>query len=65
MNLAIHWIPNHADRVLSFIAIIIAAVAMYDVRHLFHTTEERARTAILRELNNYGASMAAFYKACQ
>jgi hypothetical protein len=60
-----YWILNHADRILSFIAIVIAVVAMLDVRHLFRTTEERARTAILRELNNYGASMSAFYRACQ
>jgi hypothetical protein len=62
---AFYWILNHADRILSFIAIVIAAIAILDVRHLFRTTQERARTAILRELNNYGASMSAFYRACQ
>lgn len=65
MTPACYWILNHADRILSFIAIVIAAIAILDVRHLFRTTEERARTAILRELNNYGASMSAFYRACQ
>ena len=60
-----YWILNHADRILSFIAIAIAAVAIFDVRHLFRTTQERARTAILQELNNYGVSMCAFYRACQ
>jgi hypothetical protein len=65
MGAAWYWIVLHVDRILSFIAIVIAAVAMYDVRHLFRTTEERARKAILRELNNYGASMSAFYRACQ
>src|ERR1022692_3507032 len=65
MTAACHWILNHADRISSFIAIVIAAIAILDVRNLFRTTEERARTAILRELNNYGASMSAFYRACQ
>jgi len=65
MTPACYWILNHADRILTFIAIVIAVIAIRDVRHLFRTTEERARTAILRELNNYGASMAAFYRACQ
>jgi hypothetical protein len=65
MTLACDWILNHADRILSLIAIVIAVIAIRDVRHLFRTTEERARTAILHELNNYGASMSAFYRACQ
>jgi hypothetical protein len=65
MTPACYWILNHADRILSFIAIVIAVIAIRDVRNLFRTTEERARTAILRELNNYGASMSAFYRACQ
>jgi hypothetical protein len=65
MTAAYYWILNHADRILSFIALVVATIAIVDVRHLFRTTEERARTAILRELNNYGASMCAFYRACQ
>jgi hypothetical protein len=65
MTLAWHWILNHADRILSLVAIVIAVIAIFDVRELFRTTEQRARTAILQELNNYGASMSAFYKACQ
>ncbi|HUJ30072.1 MAG TPA: hypothetical protein VLY23_02245 [Candidatus Acidoferrum sp.] len=62
---ALYWMLNHADRILALIAIVIALIAIRDVRHLFRTTEERARTAILRELNNYGASMSAFFRACQ
>lgn len=65
MTPVFYWILNHADRILSFIVIVIAAIAILDVRHLFRTTQERARTAILGELNNYGASMSAFYRACQ
>jgi hypothetical protein len=65
MTPAFYWILNHADRILSFIAIVIAVIATRDVRNLFRTTEKRARTAILRELNNCGASMSAFYRACQ
>jgi hypothetical protein len=65
MTLAWYWILNHADRIISLVAIVIAVIAIYDVRHLFRTTQERDRTAILRELNNYGASMSAFYRACQ
>ena len=34
MTPACYWILNHADRILSFIAIVIAVVAMLDVRHL-------------------------------
>jgi hypothetical protein len=60
-----YWILSYADRILALIAIVIAVIAITDVRHLFRTTEERARIAILRELNNYGASMSAFYRACE
>jgi len=60
----LYWIMNHLDRILACIAIVIATYAIMDVRHLFRTTQERARTAVLRELNNYGASMAAFFLAC-
>lgn len=65
MTSAWYWLLGYLDRILSFIAIVIAVIAIYDVRDLFRTTEERARTATLRELNNYGASMSAFYRACQ
>jgi hypothetical protein len=65
MTLPWYWILTHTDRILSLVAIVIAVIAIRDVRHLFRTTEERARTAILQELNNYGASMCAFYRACQ
>ena len=40
MTPAWYWILNHADRILSFIAIVIAVVAMLDVRHLFRTTRK-------------------------
>jgi hypothetical protein len=67
-----YWIVNHADRILSLIAIGIATVAMIDVRRLFKELEKRdkntlemARTAVLKELLSATASFATFSRAAQ
>jgi len=67
-----HWVLSNMDRVLAFIAIVIAVVAMVDVRRLFRelerrdeTTEDRVRKALLEELGIHVRSCAAFFRACQ
>lgn len=72
MTVAWYWIVNHADRILSLIAIVIATVAIIDVRHLFHmledrdrTTEQRVQEAVVRELMTHALSFAAFFRAAQ
>lgn len=67
-----YWIVVHADRILSCVAIVIATVAMIDVRRLFKelekrdkNTEERIRTAVLKELLSATASFATFSRAAQ
>jgi hypothetical protein len=72
MCTALNWIVNHLDRILAFIAIVIAAVAMIDVRRLFNElerrdkdTEKRVRHAVLTELLSHTASFAAFSRAAQ
>jgi hypothetical protein len=67
-----HWIVNHLDRILSLIAIVIAAIAIVDVRRLFNelekrdrNTEERVRQAFLRELLTHTSSFAAWSRAAQ
>jgi hypothetical protein len=67
-----YWIVNHLDRILAFIAIVIAAIAMIDVRRLFKELEKRdkdtentVRHAVLTELLSFTASFAAFSRAAQ
>jgi hypothetical protein len=63
-----HWTINNLDRCLSFIAIIIAVVAMVDVRHLFQKLEERDKnteTRVRQELLTHFASYATFSYAAQ
>lgn len=74
-----NWALHNPDRALALvgvliavIAVVIAVIAIADVRRLFRelehrdkTTQERTRTAILHELNNYGASITAFFRASQ
>ena len=72
MGPAWNLIVNNLDRILAFIAVVIAAVAMIDVRRLFKeletrdvNTEERARQAILSELLKFTGSFATFSRAAQ
>jgi hypothetical protein len=72
MCTVLNWIVNHLDRILAFIAIVIATIAMLDVRRLFNeleerdkNTEKRVREAVLRELLTHSSSFAAFSRAAQ
>ena len=72
MHIIIHWLVNNLDRVLALIAIVIAAIAMIDVRRLFHeleerdrNTEQKVRLAVLKELLTHCASIATFFRAAQ
>jgi hypothetical protein len=72
MCAALNWIMSHLDRILAFVAIVIAAVAMVDVRRLFKALEERDRNteknvrhAVLIELLTHTSSFAAFSRAAQ
>jgi len=63
---------EYFDRILAFIAIVIAAIAMIDVRRLFKEletrdrhTEARIHKAVLKELLTHAASFAAFFRAAQ
>ena len=67
-----HWLRENLDRVLAFIAIIIAVWAMIDVRRLFkelefrdRNTEVSIRRAVLGELLTHTASFATFFRAAQ
>ncbi len=66
------WIINNLDRVLSLIAVVIATVAMIDVRHLFQKletrdkdSEGRVRKAVLKEFLTFTASFATYSRAAQ
>jgi hypothetical protein len=72
MGAAWCWIVNNLDRILALIAIIIATVAIVDVRRLFkdleerdRNTEKKVRHAILMELLTHTSSFAAFSRAAQ
>jgi hypothetical protein len=67
-----HWILNNLDRILSLIAVVIATIAIIDVRHLFQRlekrdkdTEDRVRKAVLKELLTFTASFATYSRAAQ
>jgi hypothetical protein len=67
-----HFFAEYLDRILALIAIVIASIAMLDVRRLFEEleardrhTEERIHNAVLKELLTHAASFAAFYRAAQ
>jgi hypothetical protein len=63
-----HWVVNNLDRCLALIAIVIAAVAMLDVRRLFNELEDRDRnteTRLRKELLTHFASAATFSFASQ
>jgi hypothetical protein len=66
------WFVHNLDRILSFLAIVIATIAILDVRHLFQKlaardtqTENRVRQAVLKELLTHAASFATFSRAAQ
>ena len=73
------WIINNFDRFLALVAIllalvgiVVAAVAMWDVRRLFKelesrdkNAEQRVRQAVLKELLTVTASFATFSRAAQ
>src|SRR6266481_965909 len=73
------WIINNFDRFLALVAIllalfgiVIAAIAMWDVRRLFKelesrdkNTEHRVRQAVLKELLTATASFGTFSRAAQ
>jgi hypothetical protein len=64
----IYWTGEHLDRILAFIATIIAVVAMVDVRRLFKELEGRDKnteTRIRREMLTHFASQATFAYAAQ
>ena len=72
MSTAWYWIVNNLDRILALVAIVIAAVAMLDVRRLFkelekrdRNTEKRVRQGVLTELLTHTSSFAAFSRAAQ
>jgi hypothetical protein len=44
----IYWIGEHLDRILAFIAIVIAVIAMVDVRRLFKELERRDKNTETR-----------------
>ena len=74
-----NWIINNFDRFLALVAIllalvgiVIAAVAMWDVRRLFKelesrdkNTEHQVRQGVLKELLTATASFATFSRAAQ
>jgi hypothetical protein len=62
----------NVDRILALVAVVIAVIAMLDVRRLFKelerrdkTAEESVRKAILKELLTHVASFATFSRAAQ
>lgn len=64
----LYWIGEHLDRILAFIAVIIAVVAMIDVRKLFKELEARDQNTELRirqEMLTHFASRATFAYAAQ
>jgi superfamily I DNA/RNA helicase len=72
MHIILHWILNNLDRVLALIAIVVATIAIIDVRRLFQELEERdrntenkVRQAVLKELLTHCASIATFFRAAQ
>jgi len=67
-----HLFAEHLDRILAFVAIVIAAIAIIDVRRLFKEletrdkdTEGRIHKAVLKEFLTHAASFAAFFRAAQ
>ncbi|MGC1838177.1 MAG: hypothetical protein WA674_07530 [Candidatus Acidiferrales bacterium] len=67
-----YWIVIHLDRIFAFVAIVISAIAIIDVRRLFKELEERdrntenkVRQAVLKELVTQTASFATFSRAAQ
>ena len=72
MNTIWCWIVNNSDRILALVAIVVATVAMIDVRRLFKelekrdsNTEKRVRQAVLSEMLTHSSSFAAFSRAAQ
>jgi hypothetical protein len=64
----IYWIGEYLDRILAFIAIVIAVIAMVDVRGLFKELERRdndTENRIRREMLTHFASQATFAFAAQ
>jgi len=62
------WTLEHLDRILAFIAIIIATYAILDVRKLFKELERRdqnTETRIRQEMLTHFASHATFAYASQ
>jgi hypothetical protein len=64
----VYWIGEHLDRIVAFIAVIIAVIAMVDVRRLFKELEARDKnteTRIRQEMLTHFASRATFAYAAQ
>src|ERR1700723_2683288 len=72
MCTVLSWVASHLDRIFSLVAIVIAVIAMLDVRRLFKElerrdkdTEQKVRQALLKELLTHTASLASYSRAAQ
>ena len=64
----VYWLGEHLDRILAFIAIVIAVIAMLDVRKLFKELAERDKKTEVRirqEMLTHFVSKATFAYAAQ